>query len=127
MSEGDPASLHWDPGALLQTGLVEAHRSWQGTGMKEGGEKLGVLVWEVPPLPTSSHMAVPPPLVFTARPHLKLPLPASRAQGRDVAGTCDLVLPKLVVFVRLLQGLDGRVVDLSKPLQHHWGQRRVKG
>lgn len=55
------------------------------------------------------------------------PLPASRAQGRDVAGTCDLVLPKLVVFVRLLQGLDGRVVDLSKPLQHHWGQRRVKG
>lgn len=55
------------------------------------------------------------------------PLPTSRAQGRDVAGTCDLVLPKLVVFVRLLQGLDGRVVDLSKPLQHHWGQRRVKG
>lgn len=48
-----------------------------------------------------------------------LPLPASRAQGRDVAGTCDLVLPKLIVFVRLLQGLDGRVVDLSKPLQHH--------
>lgn len=40
--------------------------------------------------------------------------------------TCDLVLPKLVVFVGLLQGLDGRVVDLPKPLQHHWGQRRVK-
>lgn len=25
----------------------------------------------------------------------------------DTRGTCDLVLPKLIVFVRLLQGLDG--------------------
>lgn len=68
VSEGDPASLHWDAGALLQTGLVEARRSWQGAGMKEGGEKPGVLVWEVPPLPASSHMAVPPPLVCQAPP-----------------------------------------------------------
>lgn len=40
--------------------------------------------------------------------------------------TCDLVLPELVVFVRLLQGFDGRMVDLSKPLQHRCGQTRVR-
>lgn len=40
--------------------------------------------------------------------------------------TCDLVLPKLVVFVRLLQGFDGRMVDLAKPLKHRCGQRRVR-
>ena len=79
VSEGDPVNLCWDPSALLQTGLVEAHHSWQGMGTKERGEKPGVLVGEVPPLPTASHMAVPPPLVCTSRPHLKLPLPASRA------------------------------------------------
>lgn len=50
-----------------------------------------------------------------------------RLNLRTRGGTCDLVLPKLVVLVRLLQGFDGRVVDLSKSLQYHWGQRRVKG
>lgn len=48
------------------------------------------------------------------------------ALPRDMNCTCDLMLPKLVVFVRLFQGFDGRMVDLSKPLQHHWGQRRRK-
>lgn len=40
--------------------------------------------------------------------------------------TCDLMLPKLIVFVRLLQGFDGRMVDLSKPLQHRCRQRRMR-
>lgn len=44
---------------------------------------------------------------------------------RCTSYTCDLMLPKLIVSVRLLQGLDGRMVDLSKPLQHRWGQRRM--
>lgn len=73
---GTLPSLHWDAGALLQTGLVEARRSWQGAGMKEGGEERAS--WSGKShLPASSHMAVPPP--WSARPHLKLPLPASRA------------------------------------------------
>lgn len=49
-----------------------------------------------------------------------------QAQRWDASCTCDLMLPKFVVFVRLLQGLDGRMVDLSKPLQYRWGQRRLK-
>lgn len=42
-----------------------------------------------------------------------------QAQPQDTSSTCDLMLPKLIVSVRLLQRLDGRMVDLSKPLQHH--------
>jgi hypothetical protein len=32
------------------------------------------------------------------------------------------MLPKLIVLVRLLQGLDGRMIDLPKSLQHRWGR-----
>lgn len=44
------SNIYWDPIVPLQTGPVEMHYTWNGTGTTERGEKVGVLVQHIPPL-----------------------------------------------------------------------------
>lgn len=49
LDEEELLNLHSDPIILLQAGPVQTHYTWNGTCTIERGEKVGVLVWHIPP------------------------------------------------------------------------------
>ena len=55
LGEEELLNLHGDPIILLQAGLVEMHYTWNRASTIGRGEKMGAVLWNILPPPTSPH------------------------------------------------------------------------
>lgn len=56
MGEWELFNFYWAHTVLLQAGLIKMHYTWNGTCTTERGEKMKVLIWQIPPL---AHLLMP--------------------------------------------------------------------